>query len=134
MGCFLTHQWRAKAITFFVVGLLWLVLAGQQNFEVKLKVPLEITNLPNQIEMVEPRNPMVEITVRGLRKDASTLGKGNVTAEIDLSHVFPGRRYFPITKNLINLPHSRVQLVDIEPSEVMFEFQKKPELERKTEP
>ena len=134
MGYFLTHQWRVKAITFFVVGLLWLVLAGQQNFEVKLKVPLEITNLPNQIEMVEPRNPMVQITVRGLRKDASTLGKGNVTAEIDLSHVFPGRRYFPITKNLINLPHSRVQLVDIEPSEVMFEFQKKPELERKTEP
>ncbi|MGM0426179.1 MAG: diadenylate cyclase, partial [Thermodesulfobacteriota bacterium] len=76
----LTHRWRTKLVTFGVVGILWLILAGQQNFEVKLKVPVETRHLPEQMEIVKPLNAQVDITVRGLRKDASTLEKENVYA------------------------------------------------------
>ncbi|MCF8145508.1 MAG: diadenylate cyclase CdaA [Deltaproteobacteria bacterium] len=126
---FLVHRWRAKMITFFLVSTVWLTLAGQQNFEVKLRIPVVTRNLPSKLEIVQPQDAHVEITVRGLRKDASTLAKENVVAELDLSHVYPGKRRFAITRNLIQLPDDGLQLVDIKPQEVDFTFQNKPEAE-----
>ena len=123
----LIHQWRTKLIIFGIVGLLWLILAGQQNFEVNLRIPIEVTNLPKELEIVEPLNAKVQITVRGLRKDASTIEKGNVVATMDFSHVYPGKMVFPVTRNLIRLPDDRLKLVDIEPSEMVFVFERKPE-------
>lgn len=125
----LVHRWRTKLVTFCLVSLLWLILAGQQNFEVKLRIPIEGRNLPQDMEIVDPRQAHVQITIRGLRKDASTLAEENVVAKIDLSHVYPGKRGFSITRNLIQLPDDRVQLVDIQPQEVVFTFQRKPKTE-----
>lgn len=121
----LLHRWRTKLIIFGIVGLLWLILAGEQDFEVKLRVPIEIVNLPKNLEIVEPHNTYVEISIRGLRKDAATIEKGNVVAKLDLSHAYPGRIPFAITRNLIRLPDDRVKLVTIEPSEIVFVFDKK---------
>jgi uncharacterized protein (TIGR00159 family) len=126
---FLSHRWRAKLVTFFLVSFVWLTLAGQQNFEVKLRIPVETSNLPSNLEIVHPQHAQVEITVRGLRKDASTLAKENVVAEVDLSRVYPGKRAIAITRNLIQLPDDRLQLVDIKPQEVVFTVQNKPEAE-----
>jgi hypothetical protein len=129
----LVHRWRTKLVTFCLVSFVWLILAGQQNFEVKLRIPVEGRNLPQGVEIVEPRKAHVQITVRGLRKDASTLAEENVVAKIDMSHVYPGKRAFSITRNLIQLPDESVQLVDIQPQEVVFTFQKKPETETSSE-
>ncbi len=126
---FLLHRWRAKFVAFFLVSSVWLTLAGQQNFEVKLRIPVKTRNLPTNLEIVQTQTAHVEITVRGLRKDASTLAKENVVAEVDLSHVYPGKRAFSITRNLIKLPDDRLQLMDIEPQEVVFTFQDKREAE-----
>jgi hypothetical protein len=116
-------------VTFFLVSFVWLTLAGQQNFEVKLRIPVETRNLPSNLEIAHPQHAHVEITVRGLRKDASTLAKENVVAKVDLSRVYPGKRALAITRNLIQLPDDRLQLVDIKPQEVVFTFRKKPEAE-----
>jgi len=123
----LIHQWRTKLIIFGIVGFLWLILAGQQNFEVKLQIPIEVKNLPKPLEIVEPLNANVQITVQGLRKDASTIEKGNVVAEMNLSHVYPGKIAIPVTRNLIRLPDDRVRLVNIEPPEIVFVFERKAE-------
>ncbi|MFP3910430.1 MAG: diadenylate cyclase [Desulfobacteraceae bacterium] len=123
----LTHRWRTKLITFGLVSLLWLILAGQQNFDAKVTVPVEIKHLPEQIEIVKPLNAQVTITVRGLRKDASTLEKENVSAEINASRAYPGEMVFPITRHMIRLPDDRVQLLDITPPEMTFTFKAKGE-------
>ncbi|MEJ2586490.1 MAG: diadenylate cyclase [Deltaproteobacteria bacterium] len=121
----LTHRWRTKLITFCVVCLLWLILAGQQNFQVSFKIPIEIKHLPRQMEIVEPLDPEVKITVRGLRKDASTLHRENIFAEINASFAHPGEMMFPITRNMIRLPDGRVQLMDIEPPQITLTFKEK---------
>ncbi len=121
----LTHRWRTKLSTFCVVCLLWLVLAGQQNFQVSLTVPIEVRHLPQHLEIVKPLDPHVKITVRGLRKDASTLQKENVFAEIDASFAHSGEMTFPITRNMIRLPDGRVQLMDIEPTQLLLRFKEK---------
>jgi diadenylate cyclase len=114
------HKWPIKIASLALVCLFWLLLAGQQNFEVTIKVPLEVKNLPEKIEVSEPVNPEIAITVQGLRKDASTLSKRNVHAEVDLSMARSGNRVFRITRDRIILPNDRINIVSIEPPLMEF--------------
>jgi uncharacterized protein (TIGR00159 family) len=123
----LVHRWHAKVGTLFLIGFIWLMLAGQQDFETTVSVPLGITNIPPPLEILDPVNPMVEIKVRGLRKDASTLNQKNVIAEIDLSLARLGRRTFSITRDHIRLPNDRIYVVNIDPPQLKFKFRGKPD-------
>ncbi len=123
---FLVHRWHVKVGALFLVATLWLMLAGQQNFEKTITVPLELTNIPAQLEILGPVNPKVEIKVRGLRKDVSTLNEKNVMADIDLSVAGLGRRTFSITRDHIRLPNEGMHVVDIDPRQLKFEFKRKP--------
>ena len=114
------HRWPIKIAALGLVCLFWLLLAGQQNFEVTIRVPLEVKNLPEKIEVSEPVNPEIAITVQGLRKDASTLSRRNVHAEVDLSMARLGNRVFRITRDQIVLPNDRINVVSIEPPFMEF--------------
>lgn len=122
---FLSNRWRQKLISLALVSILWLLLAGQQNFQVSLKVPLELKNRPEGIEIVKPVNPEVTLTVRGLRKDASTLGPEDVNVSVDLSFARAGTRIFRITRDKILLDNDRLLVVDIDPPQLKFEFKEK---------
>ena len=116
------NRWQAKLVSFGIISFLWLMLAGQQDFEVTFSVPLQAKNLPVKVQILEPANQRVNIRVRGLRKDASTLNENNVVAEIDLSLAGTGKKTFPITRDNILLPNDRVQVVKIDPAHVDFKF------------
>ncbi len=121
----LTHRWQAKAGSMILVSILWFLFAGQQNFEVTFSVPVKTKNLPSEMEIVEPVNPKVNITVEGLRKDASILNERNVTAEVDLSQAGLGKRIFTMHRDQITLPSDRVKVIQIRPPEFEFQFRKK---------
>lgn len=123
---FLINRWPVKVGALGLVSILWLLLAGQQDFEVALRIPLGLRNLPAQMEILEPMNPEVQITVRGLRKDASTLDERNVQAELDLSLAGSGSKTFRITRDHIILPNDRIYVVNINPPQMEFKFRKKP--------
>jgi DNA integrity scanning protein DisA with diadenylate cyclase activity len=129
----LLSRWRTKLVTLCLVSFLWLILAGQQDFEVTLRVPLRIKGLPSNVKILEPLNSNIRVTLRGLRRDASILDKENVVAEVDLSRAQPGKMDFAITRNEIELSDDRVQLVHIDPSRVVFSF-KEVKAHQKNEP
>ncbi len=114
------RRWHLKLATFGLVSIFWFLLAGQQNFEISLEVPLAIKNLPANMKIQEPVQPQVHITVRGLRKDASTLNSRNVHAEVDLSRAGSGNQVFRITRDHIILPNDRTHVVHIKPPQVKF--------------
>ena len=114
------RHWPVKIGALVLVSVFWLLLAGQQNFEVALSIPVEIKNVPAKMEILEPTNPEVKITVRGLRKDASTLSNRNVHAEIDLSMARLGNRIFRITRDQVALPNERLSVIHIEPPRIKF--------------
>jgi len=121
-----TRRWKVKAGTLALVLTMWLMLAGQQNFEVTLSVPVELKDIPARMEIVEPVNQKVRIRVRGLRKDAGTLTEKNVHVQLDLSSADAGRRVFSVTREQILLSNERVSIVNIEPSQLTFSFREKP--------
>jgi uncharacterized protein (TIGR00159 family) len=122
----LLNQWKAKYGTLLLVLVFWLLLAGQQDFEVAFAVPLEVRNVPAAMRITDPLNPTVRIKVRGLRKDASVLSEKNVHAELDLSPAAAGKRSFAITRDLFMLPNERMYVVSIEPSQITFKFRETP--------
>jgi diadenylate cyclase len=119
-------QWKAKYGTLLLVLVFWLLLAGQQDFEVAFAVPLDVRNVPATMKITEPLDPRVRIRVRGLRKDASVLSEKNVHAELDLSPAAAGKKSFAITRDLFMLPNERVYIVSIEPSQITFRFHETP--------
>lgn len=121
----LIRRWHVKVGCLALVSLLWLLLAGQQDFQVEIRVPLELKNTPSHMEILKPLTPEVRITARGLRRDASSLSEKNVHVELDLSMARLGRKDFPITRDQILLPNDRIQVVRIEPSRMEFEFKER---------
>lgn len=121
----LVSRWRLKLGTLAIVSLAWLMLAGQQDFEVTITVPVEFKNLPEYMEIVDPLKPSVKITARGLRKDASTLNARNVQVELDVSSAKLGRKTYRVSPNQALLPGERIDVVRIEPTEFVLEFKRR---------
>ena len=121
---FVTNHWPVKLGSFALVCLFWIMLAGQQDFQVTLRVPLAVKNVPEEMEVQRPLTPEVQLTLRGHRKDASTLSERNVHVELDLSLAKYGKKVYSITRDQIVLPNDRIQVVRIEPSRLEFEFKK----------
>jgi len=123
----IVNRWRLKLETLGLVSILWLLFAGQQDFEVTLQVALATQNLPAHMEVLQPLNPRLDLTIRGLRKDASTVDPEEVNARIDLTMAGFGRKVFRISPDQIILPNEQVKVVRIDPSEIFFEFKEKQE-------
>jgi hypothetical protein len=121
----LTNRWKTKLVTIASVSFVWLIVAGQQNFEKTFQIPVLTRNLPANLEITEPKSPKIMLTVRGLRKDASMLDERNVRVELDLSLAGMGNTIFPITQENLSLPNSRVQIMKTEPSRLLFQFKTK---------
>ena len=117
-----TQRWRVKLGTFALVSIVWLLFAGQQDFETTFNVPVEIENLPPHLKIVEPVKPVVSITARGLRKDASVLSQRNVEIKLNLSYADQNRNTFRITPYHITLPNDRIDIIKIKPDKIRFTF------------
>ena len=120
-----SNQWQIKWGAFLMVLVLWVTLAGQQDFQTTLTVPLGTINMPPQFEIVEPAEPKVDITIRGLRKDAGIMNNDNVIVSVDMSLARYGRRTFSITREDVRLSNDRINVVNINPTKIKFDLKEK---------
>jgi uncharacterized protein (TIGR00159 family) len=111
-------RWLVKLGTVGLVAALWLLLAGQQDFQASFRVPLKVIELPRSVELVEPLEPEIEVTVRGLRKEVSLLSEENVKAVVDMARFRPGKVRLMLNSDMVKLPSDRVKVVRVRP-EVM---------------
>jgi len=114
----ITRRYRIKAIVFTLVCIMWLLFAGQQNFEKKINLPLNFDNTPAGLVISDPVDPKITITCRGLRKDVSLLNKDNIMTSIDLFSAKSGTSFYNITTGNLTLPNDRIHIVHITPSRI----------------
>jgi diadenylate cyclase len=121
-----TYRWQVKLGTLALVCGVWLLLAGEQNYQVVLDLPVQVKGIPGDLEVASPENPRVRVTFEGLRKNASTLNSYDVSAVLDGSYAQPGREVFGINAGQIHFPRSEnLRIVNIAPDEIEFTFKKK---------
>jgi YbbR domain-containing protein len=103
--------------------LLWLMVSSQRAFvERGVRIPLELQNLPENLEMVEPPQESVDVRVRGTADTVSRLVAGDLVATIDLGSAQPGRRLFHLSPERVKTPFA-VDVTQISPSSVAIRFE-----------
>jgi YbbR domain-containing protein len=111
-----------KCISIALAALLWLVVSGEQIVERALRIPLEFTNLPAQLEMVgEPIN-VADVRIRGSSGALGRVASGELAAVLDLRSARRGRRLFHLAGSDVRVPFG-IEVVQITPSNVAITFE-----------
>lgn len=117
-----TRKYKIKGAVFAMVFIMWLLFAGQQNFEKKIALSLNFKNLPENLIVSAPSNPGISVVCRGLRKDVSLLNANNVLGTINAFSAKPGTFSYPLTVGNLILPNDRIHVVKITPSRIDLTF------------
>jgi YbbR domain-containing protein len=119
------HPFRHLGLKFLSVAValgLWFIVAGEQTVERSLRVPLELQNRSDRLELVENPPTTVDVRVRGTSAMLSQLGPGEVLAMLDLSSAKPGRKFFHLDRNSIRVPFG-VDVVDVAQGTISLKFE-----------
>lgn len=114
------HRYKTKLVVFLMVFVMWLALAGQQNFEKKIDLSVNFKNIPQGLVIADPVDRDLSIRFRGLRKDISLLNPDNVLVSIDVSSTRPGTHFYNISAANLSLPNDRIDVKAITPSRVVL--------------
>jgi YbbR domain-containing protein len=111
-----------KILSLALAALLWLVVAGEQIVERALRIPLEFTNLPPQLELVGEPPTVVDVRVRGSSGALSRVAAGELVAVLDLRTARAGQRLFHLTGADVRAPFG-IEVVQLSPSNVSVAFE-----------
>ena len=115
------HSWL-KVLSVGLAVLLWMVVAGEEMVERGLRVPLELMQVPDGIELLGDVPTTVDVRVRGASGTLSRVGQGDVVAVLDLRTAKSGRRLFSIGPDQVRVPYG-VEVVQVSPSAVAMAFE-----------
>ena len=111
-----------KLLSILLASLIWLVVSGEQIVERALRIPLEFTNLPTDLELVGDTPDVVDVRVRGSSGALSRVAAGELIAVLDLRGARPGRRLFHLTAADVRAPFG-IEVVQLAPSNVSIVFE-----------
>ena len=112
-----------KIVSVAFAVMLWFMVSSQRvAVERGLRIPLELQNLPVNLEMIEPPQESVDVRVRGAADLLGRLVAGDLVATVDLSAAQPGRRLFHISTERVKAPFA-VEVTQITPASIAIRFE-----------
>lgn len=111
-----------KVVSIALAALLWLLVSGEQIVERALRIPLEFTNLPAQLEIVDDPPNVVDVRIRGSSGALARIATGELVAVLDLESARPGQRLFHLAGVDVRTPFG-VDVVQVTPSSVSLRFE-----------
>jgi YbbR domain-containing protein len=116
------HHLGLKVVSIGLAALLWVAVAGEQTVERSLRIPLEFTNLPSQLEVVGDSPTVVDVRVRGSSGALNRVAAGELVAVLDLRSARSGQRLFHLDGDDVRTPFG-VDVVQVNPSTVSMTFE-----------
>ena len=116
------HHLGLKFVSIALAALLWVAVAGEQTVERSLRIPLEFTNLPSQLEMVGEPPTLVDVRVHGSSGALNRIAAGELVAVLDLRAARAGQRLFHLGGDDVRTPFG-VDVVQVNPSTVSMTFE-----------
>jgi YbbR domain-containing protein len=116
------HHLGLKVVSIALAALLWVAVAGEQTVERSLRIPLEFTNLPAQLEVVGDSPAVVDVRVRGSSGALNRIATGELVAVLDLRSARSGQRLFHLDGDDVRTPFG-VEVVQVNPSTVSMNFE-----------
>ena len=112
-----------KLLAVLLATVLWLTVAGEHIVERTLRVPLELRNVPAELEIVGNPPMTVDVRVRGSSALLSRMEPGEVVALLDLDGARAGSRLFHLRAAEVRGPYG-VEIAQITPATVPLELEK----------
>jgi YbbR domain-containing protein len=101
---------------------LWFLVAGEKTSEVGLTVPVELQNVPGNLEVVGEAANEVEVRVRATPAIVRQLDPAAVSVRIDLKGLEEGEHFFHLTEALVRRPFG-VTVVKLSPASVTLNLE-----------
>jgi len=111
-----------KLLSVVLATLVWLLVSGEQTVERALRIPLEFTNLPADLELVGGPPNVVDVRVRGSSGALNRMAPGELVAVLDLRLARPGQRLFHLTGSDVRAPFG-TSVVQVTPSNLSMMFE-----------
>ena len=115
------HNWWLKLVSLGLAYVLWVVVTQAPPVEVGLTVPLELRNLPANLQVAGEIPTRVHVQVRGPEGQLRMLEPEEVAVAVDLSGLAAGNHSFRLEAANVELPPG-VEVVRIIPDEVRLEL------------
>jgi uncharacterized protein (TIGR00159 family) len=100
----LTRNWSVKVGAFVLVFLIWLTMAGQQNYETSLQAPIRYIGLDSKLELGELSDKTVVLRLIGPRRLASVITEDDVRIMVNLFGRETGTHQVQIVRQYIRVP------------------------------
>ncbi len=123
MRSFFAENLGLKLLSLVLAALVWFAIAGETASEMGLRVPLELQNVPRDLELMGDAEDAVEVRVRATAGIIHALNPGDVAAQIDLAGSVEGERIVHLTADSIRVPFG-VKVVKISPAMLTLRFER----------
>ena len=117
------RNFALKVVSVVLAALLWLIVSGEQTVERVLRIPLEFTNIPTQLELVGEPPTVVDVRVRGSSGALGRLSSGDLAAVLDVRTPRAGQRLYHLTGSEVRAPFG-VEVVQVQPSSIALFFER----------
>lgn len=111
-----------KVLALAIASLLWFTMAGEHVVERIVRVPLEMQNRHERLELVGNPPDQVEVRLRGSSGLLSRLQPGDIVAILDLEAARPGSRLFHLRTDQVRAPFG-VTVSQVIPQTVSLAFE-----------
>jgi YbbR domain-containing protein len=120
--------------SFLLAIILWLTLIPEEKMysEKTLVVPLELINIPANMEPTERVQPSINVTLTASNRLIPQIAAANVHAVIDLRNASIQQKDYPINLSMISIP-AGAEIKEIYPSQVKINLEDTKEVQLKIE-
>ncbi len=114
-----THNLGLKLFALLLAFGIWLLYipAERTLSEKTLAVPLELRDLPNDLEIVERPVSTIDVTLRAPNRLLNSVTPSDVHAVLDLGKASVYQTGYPLNKSMIEVPPG-VEVLEINPNQV----------------
>jgi YbbR domain-containing protein len=112
-----------KVVAVGIAALLWVAVGGEKIVERSLQAPLQLQNMPQELELVGETPSTIVVRVRGTSTSLGRLAPGDVKAVLDIVTARPGRNLFHIGPDLVSVPFG-VEVTYAGPATVPLVFER----------
>ncbi|MFW6140230.1 MAG: YbbR-like domain-containing protein [Acidobacteriota bacterium] len=124
-----TKNLGLKIFSLLLALILWFSLIPEEKkySEKTLNVPLELHNIPSDIELIERPMPTVQVSIRAPERLINQITSANVHAVLDLRKASTAQQDYTLSRSMVSIPNG-AEVKEISPSLVNLKFEKSKQL------
>lgn len=129
------RNWPLKLFSLLIALILWFALTPpEKTFQEKtLTIPLEIHNIPAEMELVKKPAATVDVKIRAPKSLIGQITSANVHAVLNLINARIDQEIYPLNESMISIP-SGAQVKEVFPSQVTLTLERTKEIMVDVEP